>query len=56
MTRGRTRADLDRDRMLNLALVQLMEVIGETASRVPEEFRPATRKYSGARQWGFATG
>jgi uncharacterized protein with HEPN domain len=39
MTRGRTRADLDRDRLLNLALVQLVEVIGEAASRVPEEFR-----------------
>lgn len=39
MTRGRTRADLDRDRLLNLALVRLVEVIGEAASRVPEEFR-----------------
>lgn len=39
MTRGRIRADLDRDRMLNLALVRLVEVIGEAASRVPEEFR-----------------
>jgi uncharacterized protein with HEPN domain len=39
MTHGRTRADLDRDRMLNLALVRLAEVIGEAASRIPEEFR-----------------
>ena len=39
MTRGRTRADLDRDRLLNLALVRLVEVIGEAASHVPEEFR-----------------
>ena len=39
MTRGRTRADLERDRMLNLALVRLVEVIGEAASRIPEEFR-----------------
>ncbi len=39
MTRGRTRADLDTDRMLNLSLVRLLEVVGETASRVPEEFR-----------------
>jgi len=39
MTRGRIRADLDRDRLLNLALVQLVEVIGEAASRLPEEFR-----------------
>ena len=39
MTQGRTRADLDRNRLLNLALVRLVEVIGEAASRVPEEFR-----------------
>lgn len=39
MTSGRTRADLDRDRMLNLALVRLVEVIGEAASRVQDEFR-----------------
>ena len=39
MTRGRIRGDLDRDRLLNLALVRLVEVIGEAASRVPEEFR-----------------
>jgi uncharacterized protein with HEPN domain len=39
LTRGRTRADLDRDRLLNLALVRLVEIIGEAASRVPEEFR-----------------
>jgi len=39
MARGRTRADLDTDRMLNLSLVRLVEVVGEAASRVPEEFR-----------------
>ena len=39
LTRGRPRADLDRDRLLNLALVRLVEIIGEAASRVPEEFR-----------------
>ena len=39
MTRGRTRADLDRDRMLNLALVRLVEVVGEAATRVPDDFR-----------------
>lgn len=31
---GKTRADLDRDRLLNLALVRLIEVIGEAANRV----------------------
>jgi uncharacterized protein with HEPN domain len=39
MARGRFRADLDTDRQMNLALVRLMEVIGEAATRVPEDFR-----------------
>lgn len=39
MVRGRTRDDLDSDRMLNLALVRLMEIVGEAAARVPAEFR-----------------
>jgi uncharacterized protein with HEPN domain len=36
---GRTRADLDSDRVLNLALVRLVEVVGEAAARVPPEVR-----------------
>ena len=39
MVRGRSRADLDTDRQLNLSLVRLVEIIGEAAARVPEEFR-----------------
>ena len=39
MARDRTRSDLDLDRMLNLALVRLMEIVGEAAARVPAEFR-----------------
>ena len=39
MSRGRSRSDMDSDRMLNLALVRLLEVIGEAAGRVPEDFR-----------------
>jgi len=31
---GKTRADLDTDRLLNLALVRLVEVVGEAANRV----------------------
>jgi uncharacterized protein with HEPN domain len=34
MARGKTRADLDVDRKLNLALVRLLEIIGEAAARV----------------------
>lgn len=31
---GRVRTDLDTDRLLNLALVRLLEIVGEAASRV----------------------
>jgi len=37
MTKGKTRADLDKDRQLNLALVRLLEIIGEAASRIRKE-------------------
>ncbi len=36
---GRTRNDLDSDEMLSLALVRLLEIIGEAAKRVSEELR-----------------
>ena len=39
MAKGKKRADLDKDRQLNLALVRLLEIIGEAASRVPKEER-----------------
>lgn len=35
----KTRADLDSDRQLVLAVVQLLEIIGEAASKVSEECR-----------------
>ncbi|MBM3745960.1 MAG: DUF86 domain-containing protein [Acidobacteria bacterium] len=38
---GRNRPDLDTDRLLCLALVRLLEVIGEAATRVPLEVRDA---------------
>ena len=41
MARGRSRADLDRDRQLNLALVRLVEIIGEAAKRVGPAKREA---------------
>lgn len=37
MCRGRRRVDLDADRMFNLALVRLLEVVGEAANRVSRE-------------------
>ena len=39
MIRDRSRDDLERDRMLSLALVRLMEIVGEAASRVPDDLR-----------------
>src|SRR5918912_107887 len=36
---GRTRAELDRERMLSLALVRLIEVIGEAAANVTPAMR-----------------
>ena len=36
---GRSRAELDTDRKLNLSLVRLLEVIGEAARGMSDEFR-----------------
>jgi uncharacterized protein with HEPN domain len=36
---GRNRGDLNTDRMLNLSLVRLLEIIGEAAGRATEEER-----------------
>lgn len=36
---GRSVEDLAQDRVLQLALVRLVEVIGEAASKVPADFR-----------------
>jgi uncharacterized protein with HEPN domain len=33
--KGKTRPDLDSDRLLGLALTRLLEIIGEAANRVP---------------------
>lgn len=43
IAQGKARADLDQDRLLNLALTRLIEIVGEAASRVPEEVQA---KYS----------
>lgn len=39
MARGRVRADLDRHRMLELSLARLVEIVGEAAGRVSDDFR-----------------
>ena len=38
-TKGRSRADLDTDEMLALAVIHLIEIIGEASRSVSEEFR-----------------
>jgi uncharacterized protein with HEPN domain len=44
LVENRTRQDLCNDRMLNLSVVRLLEIIGEAANRISEEER---RKYPG---------
>jgi uncharacterized protein with HEPN domain len=39
IARGKTRGDLDSNRMLNLSLVKLLEIVGEAANRVSTEER-----------------
>jgi len=39
LSRDLSREDLDSDRVMELALVRLIEIIGEAASRVSEESR-----------------
>jgi uncharacterized protein with HEPN domain len=39
MAEGRSRADLNSDRMLCLALTRLVEIIGEAANRVSSDFQ-----------------
>jgi len=41
LVRGRTRVDLDRERLLNLALVRLLEIVGEAAARTSIDVRAA---------------
>ncbi len=39
LTQGKARVDLERERLLNLALVRLIEIVGEAAYRVSPETR-----------------
>ena len=38
---GKTRTDLEADRLLNLSLVRLLEIVAQSACRVSEETRQA---------------
>ena len=39
LAQGRSRDDLDSDRLLQLALTRLVEIVGEAASRVPSDLQ-----------------
>jgi uncharacterized protein with HEPN domain len=39
IAQGRTRADLDRDKMLVLSLVKCVEIVGEAAARMERGFQ-----------------
>ncbi len=39
ISQGKNRQNLDKERLLNLALTRLLEMLGEAANRVPEETR-----------------
>lgn len=39
LIRGRSRADLDADHLLELGLTRLLEIVGEAANRVSEEMQ-----------------
>lgn len=41
MCQRRNRADLDSDRMLNLSLVRLLEIMGEAAAGISDDFQQA---------------
>ncbi len=39
LSQGRSRDDLNSDRLLSLALARLLEIIGEAANRIPQELQ-----------------
>ena len=39
LSQGKTRVDMDADRVLSLALTRLLEIIGEAAARLSPEIR-----------------
>ena len=51
----RTRPDLDTDRVLGLALVRLIEIVGEAASRVSTPTRQRHPEFLGQRSPTCAT-
>lgn len=52
MAQGRSRRDLDTDRQFNLALVRLLEIVGEAASRMTPQDCAPFRIFPGHKLWG----
>ena len=49
LTQGRSRTDLDSDRLLQLALSRLIEITGEAANTCPARSRIGTPTFRAAR-------
>ena len=56
LAQGRTRADLDSDRLLELALVRLLDTVGEAANMCPRECVPCILTSRGPRSSHCAIG
>jgi hypothetical protein len=56
MAKGKSRDNLDKERQLNLALVRLLEIVGEAANRIPKRSKPSIQTSLGGRSSAFATG
>lgn len=56
LTSTRDRSDLDRDRLLNLALVRLIEIVGSQRIESPPRPRTHTLLFHGGRSPELATG
>ena len=56
MIKGKERLDLDRDWMLELSLVRLVEIIGEAAARVRPESREKYPSIPWLKSLEYATG
>lgn len=44
LVKGKSKTNLESDRVLSLAVVRLMELLGEAATRIPDEIRQENSK------------
>jgi uncharacterized protein with HEPN domain len=55
LAHGRTRLDLDKDRLFGLAMTRLLEIIGEAAGRVTQATRGRHPEIPGRKLWACET-